>query len=71
LTSVLGLLPDPRMARSAARAPQKTGEGIVGVRMPTALIAELKAAARERKISLGKLIQELWASHRAQPPPSR
>jgi predicted HicB family RNase H-like nuclease len=56
------------MARSAARPQQKPGEGIVGVRMPVELIAELKAEARERKISLGKLIQELWASHRAPRP---
>lgn len=40
--------------------------------MPGELIAELKAEARERKISLGKLIQELWASHRAaRPGPGR
>jgi predicted HicB family RNase H-like nuclease len=56
------------MARSTTRQPQKPGEGIVGVRMPVELIADLKAEARERKISLGKLIQELWAGHRAARP---
>lgn len=60
------------MVKSPALPSKKTGEGIVGVRMPGELIAELKAEARERKISLGKLIQELWASHRAaRPGPSR
>ncbi|HEY1259773.1 MAG TPA: hypothetical protein VGF34_11035 [Stellaceae bacterium] len=47
------------MARSSAKAQQNPGEGIVGIRMPVELIAELKAEARQRKISLGKLIQEL------------
>jgi predicted HicB family RNase H-like nuclease len=53
------------MARSRRQERIKEGEGIVGVRMSSELIADLKAEARRRKISLGKLIQELWASHRA------
>jgi hypothetical protein len=53
------------MARSSGHERTKEGEGIVGVRMPSELIAELKAESRRRKISLGKLIEELWVSHRA------
>lgn len=53
------------MARSSKQPRPKAGEGIVGVRMPAALIADLKAEARERRISLGKLIEELWVSHRS------
>jgi hypothetical protein len=52
------------MARSR-KERIKLGEGIVGVRMPSELIADLKAEALRRKISLGKLIQELWASYRS------
>jgi predicted HicB family RNase H-like nuclease len=60
------------MARSPRQQNPKVGEGIVGVRMPSELIAELKAEARQRKISLGKLIEELWANHRAAgPEPTR
>jgi hypothetical protein len=55
------------MARSPRQQRPKAGEGIVGVRMPSGLIDELKAEARQRKISLGKLIEELWANHRAVP----
>ena len=53
------------MARSSKQQRPKAGEGIVGVRMPVELIAELKTEARQRKISLGKLVQELWARHRS------
>ncbi len=53
------------MARSSRQPRPKAGEGIVGVRMAAELITELKAEARERRISLGKLIEELWASYRS------
>jgi hypothetical protein len=43
------------MAQSGRRQDSKAGEGIVGVRVPAAVIADLKAEARRRKI------QELWA----------
>ena len=55
------------MSRSARQPRSKPGEGIVGVRMPSELIADLKAEAQRRKISLGKLVEELWASYRAAP----
>ena len=53
------------MARSPREERRKTGEGIVGVRMPSELIADLKAEAHRQKISLGKLIEELWVSYRS------
>jgi predicted HicB family RNase H-like nuclease len=53
------------MARARRPPSCKLGEGIVGVRMSRELIADLKAEALRRKISLGKLIQELWASYRS------
>jgi predicted HicB family RNase H-like nuclease len=53
------------MARYERKERLKPGEGIVGVRMPVELIADLKAEASRRKISLGKLIQELWANYRS------
>ena len=53
------------MTRSSRQPRSKPGEGIVGVRMSSELIAELKAEARQRKISLGKLVEELWASYRS------
>jgi predicted HicB family RNase H-like nuclease len=52
------------MARSR-KERLKPGEGIVGVRMSNELIADLKTEARQRKISLGKLIQELWTNYRS------
>ena len=53
------------MARSPQSHSRKPGEAIVGVRMPSEVIADLKAEASRRKISLGKLIQELWVSYRS------
>jgi hypothetical protein len=53
------------MARSSRKERVKSGEGIVGIRMSSELIADLKAEARQRKISLGKLMEELWADHRS------
>lgn len=53
------------MARSARQPRSKPGEGIVGVRMSSRLIADLKAEARRRKTSLGKLTQKPWTSCRA------
>lgn len=53
------------MARARRPDSRKEGEAIVGVRMSSELIADLKAEARRQKISLGKLIQELWASYRS------
>ena len=53
------------MARSQSRGRPKPGEGIVGIRMPSELIDDLKDEARRRKMALGKLIQELWDSYRS------
>jgi predicted HicB family RNase H-like nuclease len=53
------------MARSTGQKRPKPGEGIVGVRMPNEVIVDLKAEARRQNISLGKLIQELWARYRS------
>jgi hypothetical protein len=33
--------------------------------MPAQVIADMKAEARNRKITLAKLVQELWVDHRA------
>jgi predicted DNA-binding ribbon-helix-helix protein len=42
----------------------KPGEGMVGIRMPEAVVADLKSEARRRKMSVGKLVQELWTAYR-------
>jgi hypothetical protein len=61
------------MAATPIQPRTKPGEGIIGIRMPAHLIADLKTEARARKMSVGKLIQELWTDHRSKrkPAPSR
>ena len=52
------------MATSSKQPRLKPGEGMIGVRMPEEVIANLKGEARERKMTLGKLIRELWDAYR-------
>jgi hypothetical protein len=37
---------------------------MIGIRMPEVVITDLKSEARRRKMSVGKLVQELWAEYR-------
>jgi hypothetical protein len=40
---------------------------MIGIRMPEGVIAEVKAEALRRKISVGVLIQELWSEYQKRP----